>query len=186
MNKIIAVDFDGTIVGHCYPEIGKPVPDAIRVLKRILENGHKLILWTMRSDEKLKEAEEYLKKNNIELFGINCNPTQSTWTTSKKQYAHVYIDDAALGCPLIEEDLEEYGNRPYVDWQEVESLLVRQGLIEPERMYSVNYSIDVEAGSFKEAAEIVEDVIKDSLHRPSFTIVNQESLEFKIIDLKNE
>ena len=37
MSKIIAVDFDGTIVSHMYPEIGVDNPNAIRVLKKLIE-----------------------------------------------------------------------------------------------------------------------------------------------------
>ena len=55
-SKIIAVDFDGTIVSHMYPEIGVDNPNAIRVLKKLIEQGHQLILWTMRSGPELAEA----------------------------------------------------------------------------------------------------------------------------------
>ena len=61
-NKIIAVDFDGTIVSHAYPNIGREVPNAIRVLKKLQEQGTQLILWTMRSGDKLDEAVAYCVK----------------------------------------------------------------------------------------------------------------------------
>ena len=44
----IAIDFDGTIVEHRYPEIGREIPFAIETLKRLIKDGHKLILWTVR------------------------------------------------------------------------------------------------------------------------------------------
>ena len=47
------------------------------------------------------DAVNWFKKNDIPLYGINENPDQSSWTTSPKPYCHIYIDDAALGCPLI-------------------------------------------------------------------------------------
>ena len=45
----IAIDFDGTIVTHAYPAIGKPIPFAIETLKKLQqEDHHQLILWTCR------------------------------------------------------------------------------------------------------------------------------------------
>lgn len=116
----IAIDFDGTCVTHDYPRIGKDI-NAIDVLKKLVVNGHKLILNTMRSGKELDEAVNWFKENNIELFGINENPTQKRWTDSTKVYAHMYIDDAALGCPL-KLDLS-LSNRPFVDWEVVSCLL---------------------------------------------------------------
>ncbi len=112
---IIAVDFDGTCVTHEYPFLGKDV-GAVPTLKELVEKGHKLILWTMRSGENLDDAVKWFKDNEIELWGINENPQQaeSKWSTSPKQYAQLYIDDAALGCPLVYNS-----GRPYVDWEEV-------------------------------------------------------------------
>ena len=93
----ICVDFDGTIVDHRFPEIGKPVPDAIKWLKRIHNAGGKLILYTMRSDGKmmgslLTDAVNYLRSEGVELFGVNKNPTQESWTSSPKAYGEIYID----------------------------------------------------------------------------------------------
>ena len=116
----IAIDFDGTCVTHDYPRIGKDI-NAIDVLKKLVVNGHKLILNTMRSGKELDEAVNWFKENNIELFGINENPTQKRWTDSPKVYAHMYIDDAALGCPL-KLDLS-LSDRPFVDWEVVSCLL---------------------------------------------------------------
>ena len=96
---IIAIDFDGTVVKHKYPLIGEDV-GAIEILKELLSNGHQLILYTMRSNEYLLEAEVYLKSRGIELYGVNENPQQKEWTNSNKVYANLYIDDAALGVPL--------------------------------------------------------------------------------------
>jgi hydroxymethylpyrimidine pyrophosphatase-like HAD family hydrolase len=110
---ILAIDFDGTLVEHDYPRIGKPVPHALHWLKEFQKQGAKLILWTMRSGETLKGAVNYLKIAGVPLFGINCNPEQVSWTDSNKAYAHIYIDDAAFGCPLIPGIA---GDRAMVDW----------------------------------------------------------------------
>lgn len=123
----IAVDFDGTCVTHDYPNIGKDI-GAVSVLKELVENGHKIILYTMRWDKELKEAVQWFESNNIPLFGINENLTQRKWTKSPKIYAHLYIDDAALGIPLILD--EGMSNRPFVDWKAVKSLLQNTGALE--------------------------------------------------------
>jgi hydroxymethylpyrimidine pyrophosphatase-like HAD family hydrolase len=121
--KIIAVDFDGTVVKHEYPEIGKDVPHAVKVLKRLNEAGVRIIVWTMRCGEHLeKDAANWFEQRGIEVWAYNENPEQSSWTESRKCYAHAYIDDAAIGCPLI---YPEEG-RPYVDWKKVEVLLEEQ------------------------------------------------------------
>ena len=122
----IAIDFDGTCVTHDYPRIGKDI-NAVNVLKKLVANGHKLILNTMRSGKELKEAINWFKKNDIELYGANENPTQKKWTNSPKVYANLYIDDAALGCPL-KMDLS-ISDRPFVDWEAVSCLLKDNGIL---------------------------------------------------------
>lgn len=129
----IAIDFDGTCVTPEYPEIGKDI-GAVPVLKRLVENGHKLILHTMRGEPKragdrntIQEAIEWFKENDIPLFGINHNKMQTYWTTSKKVYANLYIDDAALGAPLIINSA--LSDKPFIDWGRVEQILIQMGLI---------------------------------------------------------
>lgn len=118
---IIAIDFDGTIVKHDFPNIGEPVPMALPVMRRLRAEGHSIILFTMRSKEPLREAIEYIENSGIQLFGVNSNPDQKEWTFSPKPYAHLYIDDAAAGCPLIYEE----GLRPYTDWQRILKILLK-------------------------------------------------------------
>lgn len=111
---IIAVDFDGTIARHVYPEIGQEVPGAIDWMIKFQQSGARLVLWTMRSGDTLTEAVKFCGDNGVMFYGINNNPAQSSWTSSPKAYAQIYIDDAAFGCPLI---YPADGSRPYVDWQ---------------------------------------------------------------------
>ena len=136
----ICIDFDGTCITHEFPKVGKDI-GAVPVLKGLVKNNHQLVLFTMRSDivnptgednelhlesgNYLTDAINWFKENNIPLYGIQTNPTQHTWTTSPKAYAQLYIDDAALGCPLIFGEHE----RPYVDWQMVYKILVARGII---------------------------------------------------------
>jgi len=126
----IGVDFDGTMVTHKYPEIGEPLDGAIETLEELMKAGHKIILYTMRSGERLDQAVEYLEENGIELYGINENKTQKYWTESPKIYCHIYIDDAALGCPLTCDEDEGVQGRPYVEWDGVREILVRRGILE--------------------------------------------------------
>lgn len=109
---IVAVDFDGTIVEHQYPKIGPDVPGAFEWLQKLQDAGALLMLWTMRDGPRLDEAVAHCRARGIEFWGINANPTQASWSKSVKQYAHLYVDDAALGCPLVDQD----GRRSCVDW----------------------------------------------------------------------
>lgn len=119
---IVAVDFDGTVVTHEYPKIGKPLPYCIETLKKITAAGGKLILYTMRSGEQLSEAIYYLRKNDVVLWGVNKNHEQESWTSSPKVYAHIYIDDAAdLGLYTMQDP--NFSSRRYVDWSLVDALL---------------------------------------------------------------
>jgi hypothetical protein len=121
----IAIDFDGTCVTHEYPNIGKDI-GAVPVLKRLMESGNQLILFTMRSGKELQEAVSWFADNDLILYGVGYNPTQKEWTESNKCYAQLYIDDAALGCPLIYSSLEE---RPFVDWESVKMILIEKEII---------------------------------------------------------
>jgi hypothetical protein len=117
-DKIIAIDFDGTIVSHKYPDVGAPLPYAIETMKDLQHQGARLILFTMRSGPTLIDAVEYCRQNGVEFWGVNENPEQSSWTASPKPYANIYIDDSALGCPM----LHSFADGKYVDWREIRRL----------------------------------------------------------------
>lgn len=137
----ICIDFDGTCVTHEFPAIGKDI-GAVPVLKRLVENGHRLILFTMRSNVEnntgyskeapeihngkfLDEALNWFDNNEIRLFGINENPEQKEWTVSPKAYGQLYIDDAALGAPVKIDTLK--AKKPFIDWPKVELDLALMG-----------------------------------------------------------
>ena len=126
-SKIVCVDFDGTCVMHEYPKIGEDVPYAVDVLKRLNENQVKIILWTIRSGEFLQEAVNWFVERDIELWAVNKNPQQRFWSKSPKAFAPVYIDDAALGCPL-KLPIDSI-SRPFADWIEIERLLQEIGYL---------------------------------------------------------
>lgn len=139
----IVIDFDGTCVTHEFPNVGKEI-GAEPILKKLVEAGHNLILFTMRSNngdlplitpegiEKtsgnfLDDAVNWFKERNIPLHGVQVNPTQHTWTTSPKAYGQIIIDDAALGCPLKIDP--KMSNRPFVCWDSVLSHLEKIGCL---------------------------------------------------------
>jgi len=99
---IIAVDFDGTIVEDAYPGIGKPRLFAFETLKKLQEKGHRLILWTYRSETSLKDAVDFCKKNGIVFYAVNKIYEEEVFDDSKsrKIYADLYIDDRNIGGVL--------------------------------------------------------------------------------------
>lgn len=127
----ICVDFDGTCVKHTKPlSSKKPIEGAVEVLKELVDAGHHLILFTLRSNKNgimyLEEAVKWFKDNDIKLSGSQRNSTQWKWTDSPKAYGSLYIDDAAVGCPLLQGDDDI---RPYVDWAEIRKILIKKGVL---------------------------------------------------------
>lgn len=139
----IVIDFDGTCVSHEFPLVGKEI-GAVKVLKKLVKNGHRLILFTMRSDRPvggstgdptisdvtgmfLTDAVSWFNKNNIPLYGVQKNPTQINWTTSPKAYGQLIIDDAALGCPLKKDLL--ISERPFADWEKINEYLISNEIL---------------------------------------------------------
>ena len=95
----IAVDFDGTIVEHEYPAIGKEMLFAFLTLKELNKKGARLILWTFRSGKELDEAVEFCRKNGVEFYAVNKNYPEEIKndTVSRKIDADIFIDDRNLG-----------------------------------------------------------------------------------------
>ena len=114
---IVAVDFDGTIVEHNFPKIGKAMPRAIEVLQKLKKAGAYLILWTCRTGKEEKEAILWLKSKGVEIDGCN---EHSEWAKEEfkefverdglgsKIFADVYIDDRNLGGFPGWDVIEEY------------------------------------------------------------------------------
>ena len=95
----IAVDFDGTIVEHKYPKIGKERLFAFQTLKRMNELGACLILWTIRTGKELDEAVKFCRKNGVEFYAVNKNYPEEIFDekTSRKVDADIFIDDKNVG-----------------------------------------------------------------------------------------
>jgi hypothetical protein len=121
-NFKVAVDFDGTMVHHPgkqnvedyeYMEY-EPVPYALEWLRIFMKMDIGIILWTSRGLQSFQNrAVEYMTENDIELYGVNNNEDQKSWSDSAKVHAHVYVDDNGL-VPLT---YPIPGRRGVVDWQ---------------------------------------------------------------------
>ena len=134
---IIGIDFDGTCVTHEYPNIGRNIGSEV-VLRRLQDDGHRLILITMRDNDHdgirtVDEALQWFKEKGIDIWAVNNNPEQRHWTKSKKIYAHLYIDDQFLGCPLRVKP----GTRPFVDWMKVAQMLMEDGVLSSESYHDI-------------------------------------------------
>ncbi|MBM3913322.1 MAG: hydrolase [Sphingomonadales bacterium] len=99
-SKTIAVDFDGTVVEHAYPAIGREMLFAFATLKRLQEKGHKLILWSIREGQTLQEAVDYCKANGVEFYAVNANfpgEVLEPGVSARKVNADIFIDDRNVG-----------------------------------------------------------------------------------------
>lgn len=95
----IAVDFDGTIVEHRYPEIGKELPFAIDTLKKLIDNGHRIILWSVREGKLLDDAVKFCSDRGLEFYAVNCDFPGGAWkdNSQRKVLVDMYIDDRNIG-----------------------------------------------------------------------------------------
>ena len=98
----IAVDFDGTIVEHKYPSIGRERPFAVETLKQLAVDGHKLILWTVRSGDTLDEAVKWCAERGLTFYAVNSNQPAGALFSDRKDRspkieADVFIDDSNIG-----------------------------------------------------------------------------------------
>lgn len=95
----IAIDFDGTIVEDEYPKIGKPIIFAFETLKKLQENGHRLILWTYRKGRMLEEAIQFCEENEVVFYAVNKSFPEEEYDPeySRKINADFFIDDRNIG-----------------------------------------------------------------------------------------
>ena len=98
---VIAVDFDGTIVEHRYPEIGKELPFATETLRMLIKERHKLILWSVREGRLLEDAVNWCRERGVEFYAINKDfPEENVELNkhfSRKLKADLFIDDRNIG-----------------------------------------------------------------------------------------
>ena len=100
-NMTIAVDFDGTIVRHRYPAIGEEIPFATQTLKKLIEERHQLILWSVREGKLLDEAVEWCHQRGVEFYAVNRDypeeDIQLNEHFSRKLKVDLFIDDRNVG-----------------------------------------------------------------------------------------
>lgn len=103
--KIVAVDFDGTLVEDNFPEIGKPYMEMFNTMKYLRNNGVKVVLWTSRNFHKnrdlLEEAVQFCQSQGLEFDAINENiqeVQELTGEDTRKIYADLYIDDKSVSA----------------------------------------------------------------------------------------
>ena len=98
---VIAVDFDGTIVEHRYPNIGEEKPFAIETLKMLIRDHHQLILWSVREGELLDEAVQWCRERGVEFWAVNRDYPEEdprhNQHFSRKLKADYFIDDRNIG-----------------------------------------------------------------------------------------
>jgi hydroxymethylpyrimidine pyrophosphatase-like HAD family hydrolase len=116
---IFAIDFDGTIVEHEYPKIGKLKINSKEVINKLSNKGHQIVIWTCRYlKEDLEAMRFFLSDNNIYYHGINCNIGFQSFQPEPKIYADFYIDDRDIS--LINKG---------IDWFEIEKNLIENGIL---------------------------------------------------------
>lgn len=97
----IAVDFDGTIVEHRYPEIGNEIPFATDTLKMLIKDHHRLILWSVREGQLLDDAVNWCRERGVEFYAVNRDYPEETTDNnqhfSRKLKVDLWIDDRNLG-----------------------------------------------------------------------------------------
>lgn len=97
----IAIDFDGTIVEHRYPEIGEEIPFATDTLKMLIADHHRLILWSVREGKLLDDAVEWCRKRGVEFYAINKDYPEEEIDKNKhfsrKLKVDMWIDDRNVG-----------------------------------------------------------------------------------------
>jgi hypothetical protein len=97
----IAVDFDGTIVEHAYPEIGREIPFATDTLRMLIEDRHQLILWSCREGELLQDAIDWCHERGVDFYAVNRDfPEEDIERNehfSRKLKVDLFIDDRNIG-----------------------------------------------------------------------------------------
>jgi hypothetical protein len=121
---IIGIDFDGTVCRNEFPGVGETLPNVVSVLTKLVEKGHKLILWTCRGDQELVDAIQWFYENKIPLAAVNNNTKDTNFTSSKKIYYDILIDDRSLGVPTFNDDGQQS-----VNWHEVYMYFRRKGIL---------------------------------------------------------
>ncbi len=156
----IFLDFDGTMVEHIYPAMGRVVPHAVRVVRRLQDAGHMVILNTYRADIKddsLDQAVNWLNSTwrvgKVDLLPLKAitaskiNPAPFI-LNDELQIHHdrtvggvIYLDDIATGTPLIPAVMS---TGRMVNWLEVEQILEANHIFEPTESHKLSKTLNDE------------------------------------------
>lgn len=133
---IIAIDFDGTIVEDRYPAIGREKPFAIETLKKLTEERHRLVLWTVREGKLLDEAVKFCQEKGLDFYAVNRDypeeEKEHNKYFSRKLKVDMFIDDRNLGgLPDWGTIYEMVHNR--LDYEALMDKYNQQDSPEPER-----------------------------------------------------
>ncbi len=97
----IALDFDGTLVEHRYPAIGKELPFATETVRQLIKDGHRIILWSVREGQLLDDAVQWCRERGIEFYAVNRDyPEEEREKNnhySRKLKVDLWIDDLNVG-----------------------------------------------------------------------------------------
>ncbi len=105
MNKIIAVDFDGTITkAGEYKGFGKyedPNEHVVEWIRQKSFDGDIIVIWTCRQKREYVDIRNYCIKWNIPVDGINTNefaPKELLALSDNfpKIFADIYLDDRSM------------------------------------------------------------------------------------------
>ena len=126
--KIFTVDFDNTCALEDFPGVGPDVPYAAETLKKLQEQGHKIILWTCRTNNQLRLAEKWFEDHGIRLDAVNDFVYNERnlelirdFGCPRKVIGDFNIDDKNLGSPLMKMTNTDNGKEyVVVDWQKIQ------------------------------------------------------------------
>lgn len=97
---VVAIDFDGTITkDNEFPKKIGVLRDGCKEAIDYIRENHKVIIWTCRSGEYLKEMIKFLQANGITYDGINSDIYAKT---DRKILADIYIDDKNIFCDKVD------------------------------------------------------------------------------------
>ena len=148
---VIGVDFDNTISTHNYPFTGDLIPYAKEVINLLHKNGHIIVLWTVRGNDKINElgmrdpkgtmsalgnAKEFCESNGVVIDYYNSSPIHPS--SSPKQWTHYLIDDTAVGCPMT-----FYHGHKVVDWKKIAELMMENDLLTKNDVDTLNFKWDM-------------------------------------------
>lgn len=114
--KTIGLDFDGTCVEHCFPQIGQAAPNVQEALEYFKATGRKIYLFSVRSSSYILQCKSWFANRGLLLDGYQVIPGQSSWTDSPKMHVDLFIDDRAFGAPLI---MPPGFNSPVINWKAI-------------------------------------------------------------------